>query len=206
MSDVLKTGRRWIVRTVLVLLAAYAIFFVTSCFRVVGQSKLDEARPADAIVIFGAAEYVGHPSPVLKARLDHALMLYRRGLAPMLITTGGSGWDTKYTEGGVGRDYLASKGVPDANLIAETISTSTAQSAERIAVIMRANNMKTCVAVSDPYHMFRIKQMLRANGITVYTSPRPEVRVSMRDDLLGIMREALSYTLWRMHITQVFEL
>jgi len=206
MSDVLKTGRHWIVRTVLVLLAAYAIFFVTSCFRVVAQSKLDEARPADAIVIFGAAEYVGHPSPVLKARLDHALVLYRRGLAPMLITTGGSGWDPKYTEGGVGREYLASKGVPDANLIAETISTSTAQSAERIAVIMRANNMKTCVAVSDPYHMFRIKQILQANGVTVYTSPRPEVHVSMKDDLLGIMREALSYTLWRMHITQVFEL
>jgi len=206
MSEVSKTGSRWIRRTVLVLLAAYAVFFITSCIRVVAQSKRDEARRADAIVIFGAAEYVGHPSPVLKARLDHALVLYRRHLAPMLITTGGSGWDPKYTEGGVGRDYLASKGVPDANLIAETISTSTAQSAERIAVIMRANNMKTCVAVSDPYHMFRIKQMLEANGITVYTSPRPEVHVSDRDDIMGVMREALSYTLWRMHITQVFEL
>ncbi len=84
------------------------------------EANVNEARPADAIVVFGAAEYVGHPSPVYRARLDHAYQLFRQGLAPLIITTGGAGKDPKFSEGQVGRDYLAERGVPDVNLIAET--------------------------------------------------------------------------------------
>ena len=106
------------------------------------QANLDQSRPADAIVVFGAAEYVGRPSPVFRARLDHAYDLFQQGLAPLIITTGGAGNDPKFSEGQVGRDYLAKRGVPDVNLIAETQGGDTEQSARRVAVIMEANDLK----------------------------------------------------------------
>jgi uncharacterized SAM-binding protein YcdF (DUF218 family) len=166
------------------------------------QSWRDEAQPADTIVVFGAAEYAGRPSPVWRARLDHAYTLYERGLAPLIITTGGAGEDPRYTEGGVGRTYLMGRGVPERSLIAETQADNTDESVDRIATILRANRLRTCVAVSDGYHLFRIKQMLERQGIVVYASPRPQThRVTQWQRFSAISREVLSYTLWRLHIT-----
>ena len=169
--------------------------------QVVHQATLDQAAPADVIVVFGAAEYAGHPSPVLRARLDHAYELFERGLAPIVITTGGSGKDLKFSEGQVGRDYLAKRGVPDVNLIAETQGTDTEQSARRVAVIMDANNLKTALLVSDAYHVYRAKRMLEAEGITAYTSPRPDsVPKTLWGRITTAMREAASYLLYRLHL------
>src|SRR5690349_13173364 len=86
------------------------------------ESSRDEAQPADVILVLGAAEYHGRPSPVFKARLDHALDLYRRQMAPRIMTTGGAGGDPYFTEGGVGRTYLVGRGVPSEAVIAETES------------------------------------------------------------------------------------
>jgi uncharacterized SAM-binding protein YcdF (DUF218 family) len=181
--------------------AAYACYFAWICACIVDQSQRDEARAADAIVVFGAAEYFGKPSPVYRARLDHAFDLYERKLAPVVITTGGSGGEQQFTEGSVGRDYLIERGIGDRHLIAETQSDNSAESAERIATIMDANAMRSCIAVSDPYHVFRIKQLLEAQGRVVYVSPRrPEIAAGMAGRALNVMREALSYTLWRMHV------
>jgi uncharacterized SAM-binding protein YcdF (DUF218 family) len=165
------------------------------------QASLDEARPADAIVVFGAAEYAGHPSPVYKARLDHAAELYRRGIAKLVITTGGPG-DAKFNEGIVGREYLKRLGIPDSHLIAETQSSDTAQSARRVANIMRANGLKTCVAVSDAYHLFRIGKMLGREGMVVYGSPRPNSRPQTfwrRQE--SAFHEIGSYTVWLLHLS-----
>ena len=119
-----------------------------------------------------------------------------------MIVSGGSGRDPKFSEGGVGRDYLASKGIGDRHLIAETQGDNTSESAARVGVIMRANGWKSCVAVSDPYHLFRIKKMLRRQGIEAYVSPRPqEVPLTKMSRLLTVMREALSYELWTLRIT-----
>jgi uncharacterized SAM-binding protein YcdF (DUF218 family) len=182
-------------------LAAYACYFAWTCVRIVAQAGRDEAQAADAIVVFGAAEYFGKPSPVYRARLDHAFDLYERKLAPVVITTGGSGGEQRFTEGSVGRDYLTERGIGDRNLIAETQSDNSAESAERIAIIMDANDMHSCIAVSDPYHVFRIKQLLQAQGRIVYASPRrPEIPPGMGARMLNVMREALSYTLWRLHL------
>jgi uncharacterized SAM-binding protein YcdF (DUF218 family) len=182
------------------LLVLLFIYIGWNYAQIARQSGLNEARPADAIVIFGAAEYAGKPSPVYRSRLDHGLSLYKQGLAPFVITTGGHGDDEHFTEGGVGRDYLVASGVPDAKIIAETQSSDTSDSAERVAVIMKANNLKTCLAVSDGYHIHRIKLMMADQGITAYGAPRLGKPLDSKGRLTYFLREVLSLTLWRLHV------
>ena len=162
----------------------------------------DEARSADAIAVFGAAEYDGRPSPVLRARLDHALNLYERGIAPLVITLGGGyAADEQHSEGGVGEDYLLAHGVPEAAVIAETESDNTEESADRLAVIARANGLKSIVVVSDGSHLFRIHDICRRDGLTVYTSPRPVGRpISWTTRSERLIHEILSYTAWKLHL------
>lgn len=165
------------------------------------EANYDEARPADAIVVFGAAEYAGRPSPVLRARLDHAYHLFERGLAPLIITTGGAGGDPKFSEGQVGRDYLSNLGVPDVNLIAETQADDTDQSARRVAVILEANDLKSVLLVSDAYHLYRAKRMMEREGIKVSISPRPgSIPKTLWGRWLAALREAVSYTLYKMGV------
>jgi uncharacterized SAM-binding protein YcdF (DUF218 family) len=158
----------------------------------------DQARPADAIAVFGAAEYDGRPSPVLRARLDHALSLYLEKLAPLVITLGG-GEGPHDSEGGVGHDYLLAHGVPESQIIAETHSTDTEESAARLAAIARENHLNRILAVSDGTHLFRIHALCQSMGLNVVTSPRIEARPLGRwDAFLRLMHEMTSYTLWRM--------
>ena len=169
---------------------------------IVVSSAGDPAGSADAIVVFGAAEYDGRPSPVYRARLDHAAELYRQGRAPLVIATGGAGADPRFSEGEVGREYLAALGIADSRLIAETQSPDTAASARRVATILRANGMHSCLAVSDGYHMFRIKRMLGREGITVYGAPRPNSKPATfwkRQE--AVWHEIASYTLWLLHLS-----
>lgn len=182
---------------------ALAAFLALTAVRVVHEGGLQEVHPADAIVVFGAAEYSGHPSPVLRARLDHAFDLFQKGIAPVVITTGGAAADPSFSEGGVGRDYLERRGIPERNLIAETQGSDTAQSAVRVAVIMRANGLRSCVAVSDAYHVFRIERLLEHEGIgPVYVAPRPDSRPhGALQRLYAVLREASSYLLWKVGMT-----
>lgn len=190
---------RWLVWLAV---GAFFVYVGVTYYRVVRQSRVDEARPADAIVVFGAAQYSGHPSPVFKARLDHGYDLFQRHLAPVIITTGGQGGDPKFSEGGVGRDYLFARGVPDQNLIAETQSDDTSESVLRVGTIMNRNGMHTCIAVSDPYHLYRIRRMLEHEGVQVYTSPRPMAKPFGRwARFVAILREVTSYVAWRIHLT-----
>jgi len=177
-------------------------WFAATCVRIVTTSHQQEIRPADAIVVFGAAEYSGRPSPVLRARLDHAFDLFQQHAAPVVITTGGAAADPKFSEGGVGREYLRKRGIPDSALIAETQGSDTAESAERVAVIMRANGLHTCLAVSDGYHVFRIRKLLEKEGVgPVYVAPRPgSVPHTFSARSEAVLREAGSYFLWRLGI------
>lgn len=160
----------------------------------------DQAAPANAIGVFGAAEYDGKPSPVYRARLDHAWALYHRDIAPLIITLGGPGGD-KFTEGGVGKEYLMSLGVPEEDIIAETVSRDTEESARRILVIARANNVRRLVIVSDPTHLFRVHEICAAEGMNVLTSPRPRVEVEGGTDTFSpVAHEIVTYTLWRLHL------
>jgi uncharacterized SAM-binding protein YcdF (DUF218 family) len=198
-----RPRRRRLLQSGALALAALAAFLALTGVRIVREGSLQELHPADAIIVFGAAEYAGHPSPVLRARLDHAFDLFRRGIAPVVITTGGAASDPSFSEGGVGRDYLERRGIPERNLIAETQGSDTAQSAVRVAVIMRANGLHSCVAVSDAYHVFRIKKLLEHEGIgPVYVAPRPESRPhSAGQRVYAVLREASSYLLWKLGIT-----
>jgi uncharacterized SAM-binding protein YcdF (DUF218 family) len=194
-------GHLWL----LLLLAgagAFLLFLGVTGLRIVRAADEMPAHKADAIVVFGAAEYAGRPSPVYRARLDHGFDLFRKGLAPVVITTGGAAQDPDFSEGGVGRDYLSRRGVPEENLIAETQSSDTAQSAERVANIMRANGMRTCIAVSDAYHVFRIRSLLEHEGVKAEVAPRPESRPrSLWQRFEAVMREAMSYLLWEVGMT-----
>ncbi len=194
-------ARLWKKWPLWLLLAVLA--YVAAVYRgIIVNAAGDPAQKSDAIVVFGAAEYDGRPSPVYKARLDHAAELYRLGLAPIVITTGGAGADPRFSEGEVGRQYLTGLGIPDSRLIAETQSPDTAESARRVATIMRANGMHACLAVSDGYHIFRIRRMLGREGITVVGAPRPNSRPATfwkRQE--AVWHEIASYTLWLMHLS-----
>jgi len=194
----------WIVRVVSIAVVVLMLGALAWSAWVYGQidrfAGRDQAGPADAIAVFGAAEYDGRPSPVFRARLDHAAALYNRGIAPLIIALGGDGGD-QFSEGGVGREYLMSVGIPESAIIAETESRSTAEAARRLAVIARTNRFRRLVVVSDDTHLFRIHAICAANGLDVLTSPRPRVIVEGgNSEAESILHEILSYTAWRLHI------
>jgi vancomycin permeability regulator SanA len=196
--------RNWTLYLALFLIVALAVGAFAWCrwvyVQIQSYASQDQAAPSDAIGVFGAAEYDGRPSPVYRARLDHALALYHRGIAPLIITLGGNGGD-QYNEGAVGREYLVGMGVPEEAIIAETESRNTEESARRIAVIARANGLRRLVIVSDGTHLFRIHAICAADGLDVLTSPRPHVSVEGgSQDVERIVHEILSYTAWRMHL------
>lgn len=204
MTDLADTPPRqshWFVRLLVVLIAVLLLCVAVVSFHIVREADFQQAFSADAIVVFGAAEYAGRPSPVFRARLDHAFTLFQRGVAPVVITTGGAANDPSFSEGGVGHDYLMRRGIPERDLIAETQGSDTAQSAARVGVIMRANGMRTCVAVSDQYHVFRIHKLLEHEGVKVYVAPRPDSRPhGAWQRGMAVAREAFSYIAWRLHI------
>ena len=174
---------------------AGAIVYVS--WRIERQSTRDEARNADVILVLGAAEYRGRPSQVLRARLDHALELYRQKLAPLVLTTGGAGGDPVFTEGGVGRSYLIGHGVPAEAIIVENEGETTLESTAMAGEIMRRMGLHSVIVVSDGYHIYRVKRMLQFRGLSVYGSPRKEHnQESLREDW-NYVKQAIGYLLWR---------
>jgi uncharacterized SAM-binding protein YcdF (DUF218 family) len=164
------------------------------------QSTVDEAQPADLILVLGAAEYRGRPSPVLERRLNHALWLYHENLAPRILTTGGKGGDPVFTEGEVARAYLSKHGVPAEAILVESEGATTVYSTTAAAEIMRRMNLKSCIVVSDGYHIYRVKRMLQSQGMSVYGSPRPEEPKSGWREQWLYFRQAVAYVLWRVGI------
>jgi uncharacterized SAM-binding protein YcdF (DUF218 family) len=181
---------------------ALLLFFGITGMHIMRAAAEEPVNKADVIAVFGAAEYAGRPSPVYRARLDHSYELFQKGMAPVVITTGGAAQDPEFSEGGVGRDYLVRRGIPEQALIAETQGSDTAQSAARVANIMRANGMRSCIAVSDAYHVFRIRALLEHEGVRVEVAPRPGSRPRhVWDRFAAVMREAASYLVWKAGMT-----
>ncbi|MCC7341834.1 MAG: YdcF family protein [Bryobacterales bacterium] len=191
--------RGWLL-CALVALAGGAAYLLYLADQVRRQSQVDDARPADVIVVLGAAEYRGKPSPVLEARLSHALALYRERYAPFVLTTGGAGGDPRFTESEVGRNFLLSRGVPPEAIVMEDEGDSTIHSAVAVAEIMDRMRLKSCIIVSDSYHLYRVKRILEERGIAVYTSPRPERERTASEEWRHYFRQAAGHLLWQIGI------
>ena len=168
--------------------------------RIGQQSTREEAQPADVILVLGAAEYRGRPSQVFRARLDHALELYNQKLAPQIMTTGGAGGETVFTEGGVGRSYLIGRGVPPEAVIVEAEGESTVHSTTLAGEIMRRMGLSSAIVVSDGYHIYRVKKMLESRGLRAYGSPRKEQKPEPLRDRWNYVKQALGYLLWRVGV------
>ncbi len=164
-----RRGNWWRLGWVLGLL--FVGTWVVSLIGVLYWERQDTAKPAEAIVVLGAAQYVGHPSPVLRARLDHAIDLWKRGLAPLIIFTGGFGDHDTTSEAAVGQRYAIEHGVPARAIMIENAGRSTSESLQQVASLMDAEPSRTVILVSDPFHMLRLAILARRFGMTPYTSP-----------------------------------
>jgi uncharacterized SAM-binding protein YcdF (DUF218 family) len=195
-------GARIVGWILLVLLLAAAGWCLWVYRQIEYTAHIDNAERAYAIAVFGAAEYAGRPSPVLHARLDKAVALYDRGIAPFVITLGGgSNKDSGRTEGGVGRDYLLANGIPFDHIIAETHTFDTQEQVQKLAQIAAERHFRTIVVVSDGTHLFRIALLCRRAGLNVYTSPRATLgHIDDVDAAARVMHEILSYTALRMNL------
>jgi uncharacterized SAM-binding protein YcdF (DUF218 family) len=147
------------------------ILWILSAASVLFWSSRDQAQPAQAIVVLGAAQYAGRPSPVLKARLDHALNLWNRHLANLLILTGGTGAGDTTSEAAVGRNYARRHGVPDSAILIENEGRTTSESMRAVAGMLEVRGLQSALLVSDPFHMLRLRILARRFGFTPYTSP-----------------------------------
>ncbi len=181
-----------------ILLLGYLFYVAKEIER---QSIAEEAQPADVIMVLGAAEYRGKPSGVLQGRLNHALVLYLKRLAPYVLTTGGAGGDPTFTEGEVGRAYLVQHGVPSEAILVEPEGATTAQSVDASVEIMRRMNLHSCIVVSDGYHIYRVKRLLEAQNVKVYGSPRPPTgALTFRQLRWLYFRQSVGFSLWQIGI------
>jgi len=166
------------------------------------QATRDEAQAAGCIVVLGAAQYNGRPSPVFKARLDHTVNLFNRKLAPWIITTGGYGLDKKFTEAGAGKDYLVKHGVPASAIEVDPYGETTLQSARSVKKRLLRNGVRSCIVVSDGFHLFRSKAIFAGEGIIVYPSPAPgsPIESSPAARFWHSLREVFVYAAFRLGI------
>lgn len=162
---------RLIRRLLTIVFVTLLLIWLASVSAVLMWSSRDEARPAQAIVVLGAAQYAGKPSPVLRARLDHALDLWNRHLASLLIFTGGTGAGDTTSEAAVGRSYARRHGVPDSAILEENAGRTTSESMRAVAGMLEVRGLQTALLVSDPFHMLRLRILARRFGFTPYTSP-----------------------------------
>ncbi|HVX38090.1 MAG TPA: YdcF family protein [Gemmatimonadaceae bacterium] len=154
------------------LLGALALSaWIASLAGVIVWEHRDTAQPSSAIVVLGAAQYLGRPSPVLRARLDHAIDLWRSGLAPRLIFTGGTGQRDTISEAAVAQQYAIEHGVPARAILIENSGRSTTESLANVAELMQAEPTRRVILVSDPFHMFRLMVIARRVGLSPCTSP-----------------------------------
>jgi uncharacterized SAM-binding protein YcdF (DUF218 family) len=163
--------RRHLVRLLLAGLVAAFVAFGWATFRIWETGNRDDRRDVDAIVVLGAAQYDGRPSPVFRARLDHAVDLYESGVARYLVVTGGKAQGDRTTEGAAARAFALSRGVPAAAILLEDRSRTTLESLRGVATLLRDHDLGSAVFVSDRTHMLRVLRIARDEGITAYGSP-----------------------------------
>ena len=161
----------------------------------------DDAQQADIIVVFGAAQYNGRPSPVFRARLDHAAMLYRKNYASKIMTTGGYGMDPRYSEANVGKNYLMKLSIPADCIFTESNGQTTFESIDRCLEFMKLQKLSKVIAVSDGFHLFRIKRMFLDHQVIAFGSPAQNspIESNFRSRVWASLREVFVYTAYLAH-------
>jgi uncharacterized SAM-binding protein YcdF (DUF218 family) len=189
------TRARGALRLVSALIGAVLLVWGVGLALIVAAGAWPTVRQADAILVLGAAQYNGRPSPVFQARLDHALELYDRGYAPLLIMTGGVGRGDTLAEGEVGRRYAVRHGVPESAILVEEEGVTSAESVAAAAALMRAYELETALIVSDPFHMLRLELLARRAGVRPYRAPTPTSRLARGSHKWGfyIVRESVLF-------------
>ena len=153
-----------------VLLITFVVWAGWMC-AVLVWSGMDQAQRAGSIVVLGAAQYDGRPSPVLRARLDHGIDLWNQGMGKLLIVTGGRGYGDTTSEAAVGRAYARKHGIPDTAIVLENKGRTTRESMLAVSEILATRGIKSAILVSDPFHMLRLSILGKRFGLTIYTSP-----------------------------------
>jgi uncharacterized SAM-binding protein YcdF (DUF218 family) len=166
-----RRGARLLRRTLAVLALGLVGAWVASALTVLWFASRDRARPAHAIIVMGAAQYQGRPSPVLRSRLDHAVGLYAQEFAPRVVLTGGVAEGDIESEAAVSRAYVMRAGVPDTALLTENDGRTSSQSMRAVARLLHARGLDSVIVVSDPFHVFRASLLARRHGLTPVTSP-----------------------------------
>lgn len=193
-------GRRWPRRTALTALALVAVaggYFVITLVQVHATGRSDQARPVDAIVVMGAAQYDGRPSPQLAARLDHVGELWAQGVAPIVVVTGGQQPGDRFTEAGASADYLIERGVPADAILQENVSRNSYDALAGVADMLGARDLSSVLLVSDPFHSLRIQLTARELGLTAYVSPTRTSPVQGRAAFVREVKEAVGVSLGR---------
>ena len=179
------------------LVAAVVLYVLVTFAQVWRAAHDDQARPAEAIVVFGTAQYNGVPSPVLAARLDHAIALYRRDLAPVIVVTGGNQPGDQFTEATASANYLIQRGVPDEDVLREVSGTSSWQSLAAAANFLGDRSIREVILVSDPFHSLRIQAMASELGLEGHPSPTTNSPIRGRSEARYMARETAAVAVGR---------
>jgi uncharacterized SAM-binding protein YcdF (DUF218 family) len=186
-----------VVRATLIGLGLVGVYLTFTFAQVWWTSRQDDATAASAIVVLGAAQYDGTPSPVFEARLDHALELYQEGLAPTIVVTGGNQPGDRFTEAAAGANYLLANGVPDEDIRREVDAHNSWESLAATARILDSEGVHDVILVSDPYHSFRVGQIANELGMTAHLSPTRSSPGGAFTELRSMVRETLAVSVGR---------
>ena len=208
-SDALDAGRthertvrpRWrrrVISTVLVIVSLVVVYYGVNLFQVWSVGNSDQARPVDAIVVLGAAQYDGRPSPQLRARLDHVVELWKLGVAPLVVVTGGNQPGDRFTEASASATYLAQHGVTSAAILQENRGHSSWESLVGVARLLEERDSSRVLLVSDPFHSLRIRLVAQELGLTAYVSPTRTSPVRGAAAVMKDLKEAVGISLGRL--------
>jgi uncharacterized SAM-binding protein YcdF (DUF218 family) len=188
---------RLVLKLTAALLAAVILYLGVTFALVWRAARRDDARPAQAIVVLGTAQYNGEPSPVLRARLDHAVALWRRHLAPVIVVTGGRQPGDRFTEASAGANYLLARGVPDQQVLREVSGTSSWQSLAATASFLHDRSIRRVLLVSDPFHSYRITAIARELGLEGHASPTRTSPITGLSATRYLFRETIAVAVGR---------
>jgi uncharacterized SAM-binding protein YcdF (DUF218 family) len=173
-------------------------YFAVTFAQVWHASRQDDARPAEAIIVLGAAQFDGRPSNVLQARLDHAANLYDRKLAPRVVVTGGGQPGDRFTEAAASAKYLEQKGIPASSIELETTSTNSRDELAAAARFLHEQGIDDVLLVSDGFHAYRINAIADEVGLRAHVSPTPSSPVKGFDELRADFRETVAVAAGRL--------